>query len=301
MNEPGPEALADSASRPLQPFRSSHFTLDWSRQDIEQRLGFHGGRYTTVNRALSFIIGLVLTAVFYAVMLLGLRHVPNTERYVAMFVERGVSTYLIMLLFFWAIAIQFLKSRKLALQSKALELSIIPQLPDFFLTPTNARSVLDRLHSLVDNPAHFILFNRLERALSNLNNIGQISDVSNILVVQAEHDDAQVASSYGLLNGFIWATPVLGFIGTVIGLSKAIAGFGLTLQASGDLSGIKQSLQAVTSGLSTAFENTLVALVAALIIHMRTTFLQTRESSFLDACSDYCHKNISARLRLKSE
>ena len=72
-------------------------------------------------------------------------------------------------------------------------------------------------------------------------------------------------------------------------------------RATGDLSGIKQSLQAVTSGLSTAFESTLVALVAALIIHMRTTFLQTRESSFLDACSDYCHKNISARLRLKAE
>lgn len=283
------------------PFTSVVHKLNWSREDIEQRLGFRGGRFTSVNKSLTFLLGVFLTVAFYAALLLGLRRIPEAERYVAMFVERGLCPYFIVLLFFWAMAILWIKAKKLSLQERALDLDAVPQTPDFELTSSTARVVLNRLHQLVDSPANFVLLNRVERTLSNLRNIGQVSDVSSILATQSSNDEAQFASGYTLLNGFIWATPVLGFIGTVVGLSKAIAGFGATLQASGDLSGIKQSLQGVTGGLSTAFEVTLVALLAALIMHMRTTFLQTREAAFLDACSDYCHKSISARLRLKSE
>ncbi len=301
MNDQSANFAATRAAPSASPFDSISHKLNWSRQDIEQRFGFRGGRFTSVNKMLTFLIGVFLTVAFYAGLLLGLQRIPEAQRYVSMFVERGLCPYFIMLLFFWAMAMLWIKSRKLSLQARALNLEAVPQTPDFELTPSTARHVLDRVHQLVDNPANFVLLNRVERALSNLRNIGQVSDVSSILATQSANDEAQFASGYTLLNGFIWATPVLGFIGTVIGLSQAIAGFGLTLQASGELSGIKQSLQGVTAGLSTAFEVTLVALLAALIIHMRTTFLQTREATFLDACSDYCHKSISARLRLKSE
>ena len=71
-----------------------------------------------------------------------------------------------------------------------------------------------------------------------------------------------MASSYILLNGLVWATPVLGFIGTVLGLSAAIGEFTQTLGVdSTDLAAIKLSLTGVTGGLATAFETTLVALV----------------------------------------
>ena len=42
---------------------------------------------------------------------------------------------------------------------------------------------------------------------------------------EAENDENQVSSSYTLLNGLVWAIPVLGFIGTVQGLSQAIGKF----------------------------------------------------------------------------
>lgn len=37
-------------------------------------------------------------------------------------------------------------------------------------------------------------------------------------------------TSYALVQGFVWAIPVLGFIGTVVGLSQAIGGFTAVLQ-----------------------------------------------------------------------
>ena len=46
------------------PFTAEEFRLNWSKRDIEQRLGFRGGRFTSVNKGLTFLIGLVLTAGF---------------------------------------------------------------------------------------------------------------------------------------------------------------------------------------------------------------------------------------------
>jgi hypothetical protein len=91
---------------------------------------------------------------------------------------------------------------------------------------------------------------------------------------------------------------VLGFIGTVLGLSLAIGRFTQTLQAGGDLELIRASLQGVTGGLATAFESTLVALTFTLILQLVITFQQKREMAFLDECNDYCHSHIVAKLRL---
>jgi biopolymer transport protein ExbB/TolQ len=133
-----------------------------------------------------------------------------------------------------------------------------------------------------------------------LHNIGGLSDVSTILKSQAENDENQISSSYTFIHAMVWAIPVLGFIGTVQGLSMAIGTFTKTLQSSGDLSAIKTNLQGVTSGLATAFETTLVALVCALAIQMYLNFMQQRETDFLDECNDYCHSHVIAKLKTRS-
>jgi biopolymer transport protein ExbB/TolQ len=153
---------------------------------------------------------------------------------------------------------------------------------------------------VVDNPAQFAVLNRIERALSNLDNIGNTADVTAILKIQSENDESQVSSSYGLVNGLMWAIPVLGFIGTVLGLGQAIGAFGITLAQDGDLEGIKDSLTLVTGGLSTAFDTTLVALVMALILQLFVSFLQSKESEWLDACNEYCNRKVAGRLRLRN-
>lgn len=274
--------------------------LAWTQQDIENRLSFKGGRYTNVNHLLAFLLGLLLTVLTYAAMLLLLRNLPGLSAVATMFVRAGNLPTMIpaTLFFFGGAAVLFLKGRKLRLQQQALNLSAVPAEPEFVLNETTAAAVLTRIHSLVDHPRHFVLLNRIDRALSNLKNIGQINDVSAILRAQAENDEDQVASSYTLVNGLVWAIPVLGFIGTVMGLSMAIGQFTFTLQSQGDLASLRTSLQGVTSGLATAFETTLIALVFALILQLWITFQQKREMAFLDECNDYCHSHVVAKLRL---
>jgi biopolymer transport protein ExbB/TolQ len=271
--------------------------LEWTRLDIEQRLGFNGGKFTRVNTLLSVIIGGGMTVLFY-VVLLGLEQNPWAESFVAMFTQRGPVPYAISFFSFWAVAMLVLKSRKLALQARALDHKIIPPEHDFILEPATVDLVMGRLRAVTDDPRHFVLYNRIVIALSNLKNLRRVSDVDEILNSQAAHDESAMETSYSLLNGFVWAIPVLGFIGTVLGLSEAIGEFGSVLQGTDQLSEIKQSLEGVASGLATAFETTLEALVAALLIQLFLTFLKKSEEEFLDACSDYCLRHVVNNLRV---
>ena len=75
---------------PANPFTQEEFRLNWSKRDIEQRLGFRGGRFTSVNNWLTFLMGLVLTAGFYAILIFGLQRNPDARWFTAMFLERAL-------------------------------------------------------------------------------------------------------------------------------------------------------------------------------------------------------------------
>jgi len=274
--------------------------LAWSQSDVENRCGFKGGRYTSVNHGFAFLIGLLLTGLLYLLMLFVFSRLPVVSKVAAIYM-RPTNQFAVIpatFFFFGGMAVLFLKGKKIKFQARALQLSAVPAEPDFILTEATAATVLARIHALVDQPRHFVLLNRIDRALSNFKNIGQVNDVSAILRAQAENDEDQVASSYTVVNGLVWAIPVLGFIGTVLGLSLAIGRFTQTLQAEGNLDLIRASLQGVTGGLATAFESTLVALTFTILLQLAITFQQKREMAFLDECNDYCHAHIVAKLRL---
>ena len=242
---------------------------------------------------MSALIGLLLTVLFYAAL------IPlDDSRIAEMFTRRGFVPYFITFFTAWCLSILFFKWRKLSFQRQSLGITVVPTDHDFVLSSATVDIVLDRTLEQVDDPRQFVLFNRITVALSNLRNLGRVADVDTILRSQAEVDESSMETSYSLLAGFIWAIPVLGFIGTVIGLSNAIGGFGAVLETAADIESIKGALQNVTGGLATAFETTLEALLAALIIQLIVTFLKKAEQEFLDDCSDYCSHNIVNKLRI---
>ncbi len=272
--------------------------LSWNKSDIECKFGFPGKKFTDAGVAFTVIWGVVFSLLFYGLLICVRKAFPS----LVMFFHGGEANrssipYFIVFFTSWSLAILFVKSFKLSLQAKALKLKIIPDDSDFILSPMTAPGVLKNLYMLVDNPKRFMLFNRIERALSNLKNIGRISDVAETLSSQAEIDEQFSESTYTLIRGFIWAIPVLGFIGTVLGLSQAVGGFGSVIASGASMDELKQSLGGVTGGLATAFETTLIALIAALFVQILLTMLKKKEEDFLEQCSDYCHKNIIAKLK----
>lgn len=270
--------------------------LDWKRLDIEQRLFFPGGKYTRVNGLLSGLIGVVLSIVFYAVLMLTpLAHTNFGQ----IFLERGPTQHAVVVLFFWSLIILAFKRVKLGLQRKALDVRVLPDEPGFVISPSSVDRVLQRLHEIADDPRNFMVLNRVDVALSNLRNLGHVGDVEQLLRSQASQDESQMETSYALVQGFVWAIPVLGFIGTVLGLSQAIGSFTAVLGAGDDVSAITGALGKVTAGLATAFDTTLVALVAALIIQLVMVMAKKSEEEFLDESMEHGIRTIVGRLRLE--
>ena len=272
--------------------------LSWHRQDPEARLRIRAGRYTDVSAWFSGAIALISTAIVLALAFVTGR-IPGISRVSALLVERGPIPPIVVFLFLWAVIILLLKSAKLGVQRRALTLAVLPQEAGFTLTHQTASSALERIDRLVDSPAQFVLLNRLTLALSSLQNLGLVSEMVSMLQSQAETDEQQVATSYQLIQGFVWAIPIFGFIGTVLGLSEAIQGFGGTLATSGDFQAVQDSLTLVVAGLATAFDTTLIALVGAVFLQLAVTVLRRREARFLDDCNEYCQRHVIGRLRLK--
>lgn len=276
--------MSDHASQP---------EISWALQDIENKIGVSGGRFTKVNTLFSFSLATVLTLVFYAMLILF-----EGTRFAEMFTSRGFTPYVIVLLTLWCLVIIGLKHRKLSLQRKALGLQLVPVTSDFVLSVSTVGQIFENMMVKVDEPKRFVLLNRIQIALSNLKNLGNVSDIDEILRSQSETDESTMETSYSLLRGFVWAIPILGFIGTVMGLSTAIGGFGEVLGTKSDVGEIAASLKVVTGGLSTAFETTLLALVCALCIQLLITFLKKGEEEFLDECAEYCQRYIVSKLRI---
>lgn len=265
----------------------------WSRMDLEERLGFKGGKYTRVNNVLGALIAVLLTIGFYVVA----NQFEGTY-YGDMFLKRGPTPYFIVFFSMWSCVILAFKWQKLFVQRKALQAAILPDQEQYVISPATVDDVITNIYHLADDPKHFLLFNRILVALANLKNLGRVTDVDEMLRSQAEHDEAAMETSYALLKGFIWVIPVLGFVGTVLGLSDAIAAFGTVLAEGANTERIADSLKGVTAGLATAFETTLEALVAAIFIQLAMTVLRKSEEEFLDASREYCHHHIVNRLRM---
>jgi len=211
---------------------------------------------------------------------------------------RGPTQYAAVALGIWSVVILSLKRNKLTIQQASLKHAVIPENHDFVLTSQTADHVIRNIHALADDPSRFLVYNRILIALSNLKNLGRVSDVDDILRSSAERDESAHQTSFATLGGFLWAIPVLGFIGTVLGLAGAIGNFSSLLEKQSDVSGIVGSLKEVTGGLSTAFETTLLALVIALVIQLWITSQRKAEEMFLDDCQEYCLKQIVSRIKI---
>lgn len=291
-----PDSSFTASPSPVAPARQMPM-LSWRLNDIERKLFFPAGRQTQPNFLLSLLIGLGLTVSFYG-LLIAIKE--STPYLYAIMAERQWTPYAVTGFFFWGCASLFIKWRKLALQRRSLSIQVVPEHSNFVLSPLTVDPVLKSLYEQVDDPESFTLFNRVRRALMSLKNMGRVSDVDTVLQAQADGDHHLMESSYTLLKAFCWAMPVLGFIGTVQGLSGSIGQFGSALAQNVEVAALRDSLKQVVGQLSVAFDTTLVALIATLSLQMLISLFRKREDDFLTDCDDYCHRSIITKLRLLS-
>lgn len=261
-----------------------------------------------VGLRLTSAVAALLTVFFYLAVV-----TPLSGSYVGdLFGARGWVPYVIAWLSAWAGVLLGVKAWLLAAQRRALTLDLLPESIALRITPRNADAF--RRH-LLDVAAHELpargvraaaglplattrsfLVERLDRALERFRMRGDAQDVVEQLAGQAQLDANAVESSYTMVRVFIWAIPLLGFVGTVVGISAAVAGFSDTVAVAVDLDVMKQSIGTVTTGLGVAFDTTLLALVMSIAIMFPASSLQKAEEDFLSRVEAYCDERLGRRL-----
>ena len=245
---------------------------------------------TNVSMVWSGLIGLAATVLFYVVVL-ALNHFPWTE----IFWNRGWVPYVIVLMTFWSLAILFLKAQKLAKQKQAMLLDVLPTELSEEITFDSIDKFLSHISKLPVDSNSFLV-NRVVRGIEHFRVRKSTAETVTMMELQSTIDANNVAGSYTLLKVFIWALPILGFIGTVIGISAAVAGLAGSLENASDISAIKGALNNVFAGLGTAFDTTLLALVLSLLVKVPASAMQKSEEDLITWVDEYCNEILLKRL-----
>ena len=219
----------------------------------------------------------------------------TTLEYVAsLFFKHFLVSFLNTLFFCWSIAILFLKFHKLRHQKAALLLDVLPMRICKEINAGNVAQFIDHVYMLPRKMRDSLMVNRIRKALELFEIRQSASDVREMMASQSDIDSARIGGSYSLTRAFLWAIPLLGFIGTVIGLSQAIGG--MNFANIEDVGKIVSSINNVTSGLGTAFDATLLGLVLAMTLNFPINSLSKQEDDNLNAIDAFCNEVLLPRL-----
>ncbi|MCB1230184.1 MAG: MotA/TolQ/ExbB proton channel family protein [Verrucomicrobiae bacterium] len=271
--------------------------------ELEMGQGPAGPHPSYVNMWLAGLLGLGLTFFWYLIMFMLPKPNPeeglNVGSYLrALFTERAWPQYVTTLLTFWCLGILIFKMVNLRKQRRAM---LIEALPEDIDSEINAGNLIEFHQHVLNFPKplrNTYIINRIRKALEFFYIRQNNPEVAQMISSQSEVDANKVAGSYALVKVFLWAIPIMGFIGTVLGIGNAIGGFGDVLKVGdgGDMGQIVGALTPVLGSMGVAFDTTLLALVFSILLSFPASGLQNSEDDLVTNVDEYCIDNLLKRL-----
>ena len=182
---------------------------------------------TQANLLLAVGLAAVTTVGFYSAGPLTL--LRETSVY-GLFCGHGWVPYVASFLFSVALWILLLKFPLISREWEAFNLQLLPEDRQAFLDDALVGKVLDRINRLSERQRRLFLVNRIRQSLVRLSQLGSSEGLDDVLKIRGDVDLGIVDSSYAAPRFIIWAIPVLGFVGTVLGISKGVSAFSSLIQ-----------------------------------------------------------------------
>lgn len=235
--------------------------------------------------------GTLLTVIFYVILLSGVIQSEFMMRYFAgskiEYVEVGM--------FFVGMAALFFKWGNIRWQRNWMKSQLRTQEKRFLTKSAGHFSfsdvsvLLTKLNALPYAVQNGYFVSRLQNALDYIHRNQSSVGLEDEIKYLSDMDAERMSQSYSLIRLVIWAIPILGFLGTVMGITLAIGALG------GNLSDTAATLPQMISGLSVAFDTTAIALAFSIILMFTQFMVEKSETRLLNDVDFQIHREISGR------
>ena len=248
---------------------------------------------TDISAGLMMLMGFIITASWFTILFFTPITDGNFTRdlFMGAEVKNGVIVHGFLtervifqgaITFVWAMSLStvILKMKRIKKEREALEETVIPE--GLHLTDIDkVVEVYERIKA-IPHLAESLALTRVARVLAMWINTGDFQRTSEYAHVQADVDAIESDGTFRRNRLFIWAMPLLGFVGTVFGVAAGIGGFAAFLhQASVSPEEIKEQVGNITSGLAVAFMCTLLGLLTAGLAAFPSLMMERNEEGAL--------------------
>ena len=194
--------------------------------------------------------------------------------------------YVEVTMFFVGMAALVGKSLDIIRQRLRLGVDYLSPAPKEGQDPEEAASLLESLPGEFEKNGKSFLIRRLREAIDFVDRTGTADGLEDHLKYLSDVDAARAARSYGLVRFIVWAIPIMGFLGTVIGITVAIANLSPTQL---------ENISGVVAGLGTAFDTTATALGLSMVLMFVQFLVDRTEQSLLADVDDSAWEMLAGR------
>lgn len=240
-----------------------------------------GERRSRANWAALFL-GLPLAAGLLALIHLGPLRDTVALRYVSHPVE-----YVEVVMFCGALGVLGVKLLAYFLERRACRTAILPPWDGHAVAIREASDLLAGLRQLPRRFQNTRIVKRTAAVLDFLCKRRSADDLDDQLRALSDNEALALEGSYALTRFITWAVPILGFLGTVLGITQSISG--ITPEK------LENSLSEVTDGLALAFDATALALGLTMVTMFLSSVVERAEQAILDAVDRYADRELAHR------
>lgn len=219
--------------------------------------------------------------------------------------ERGFIPYVCTMLLFWHLShvVQryFLRIRP---EFAVIMSDLIPAGSDE-LTDEHIEGLAQRAIEMEIERGGTLLTRRILLGVAHLGIRRDTAELGDLLRRRADADRQRAASAYAIPGFLFWAIPILGFVGTVLGIGLAVGdlkgALATGVEAGAGEAGITEALGRVAGNLGVAFDTTLVALLMSIVAMLVQTLVRQQESRLLADVEDYLTYRFQSRIKTESQ
>lgn len=236
------------------------------------------------------ILGTAFSGVFFALVFQGPLNTRDMNRYFAGHPISMVETAF----FFIGLTALGLKALEIWGENSLLDRVTLGPPEEEKLSPQQAAILLDRWGEMPANQRESYLGRRLREAIEAVQRVNSADHLDEELKFLADSAVGQQQDSYALTRIIIWAIPMLGFLGTVVGITAALGNLDPKQLASApDI-----AFEGLKNGLYTAFDTTAVALSFSMILMFVQFFLDRVEANLLSAVDAKAADELMGRFEI---